>query len=160
MPQLKSDAQGELGQVRPAFEKRIDDGNAQSGGSQQASGLVKENQQRSGHHAQRREQAQRLAEADHARGEGPVSGAFHVGVHLAVGDVVDHASGRPHEESTEHEYRQQHGGRKAAGCEPERGQGRPEKQQRADGPVEAHEAEIRAGMHCSILLRFQSSLVH
>ena len=84
------------------------------------------------------EQRQRFPGRHPAGGQRPFLGAFDVLVEIAIGVVVDHATGRAHQHGAEQEHQQHRPFRPAVGRQPQRPQRRPEQQQDADRLVQPH----------------------
>ena len=91
---------------------------------------------------QRSEHDQRLARRHPARGDRPPGGALHLRIELAVGVVVDRATGRAHREHAEGEDDQRLPRREIAGRQPQRPPGRPQQQQRADRAIHPDQHQI------------------
>ena len=74
-----------------------------------------------------------------ARGDGPVAGAFHEWIEIAIGEIVDDAAGRTHGDRAQHEDDQHLGRRMRGAGDPHGPEHRPEQQPDADGAMQARD---------------------
>ena len=79
---------------------------------------------------------ERFPRRDLAARQRAIGGALDVRVEIAIGVVVDRAAGRAHQQRAEHEDADDDPRRRPERGEPQRGQRRPQQQQRADRLVE------------------------
>ena len=143
-PPSEGNAEVDLRQVRPSLHERIARGQRHGGEGVQHREPVQGEDQSETEKAQPGEHAQRLGRRDLAARDGPVHRAPHVGIDLAVREVVDDASGRAHDEHPGHEHEHHGRVRPARPGDPQRPQGRPQQQQGADRLVHAHQQRVLA----------------
>ncbi len=139
--EAEGDAEDGLRHREEALAERIDDRDGErddAPGDGRCVGRQDERERGQGEH---RAEQQGLAHADRAARHRARRGPLHVLVEVAVGDVVDGAAGAAHEEGAQHEDDDEMPAGEATGREPERGERRPEQQQRAGRAVPADQVE-------------------
>ena len=141
-PPPERDAEMDLRQVRPSLHERVACGKRRAGERVLQRKIVQREHQPEPDETQRGEQADGLGRSDLAARDGPGHRAPYVGIDLAVRVVVDDAPGRAHDEHPSHEH--EHDGRVglAGAGNPQRPQGRPQQQQRANRLVHAHQQRV------------------
>ena len=94
--------------------------------------------------AQARRQQQRFLGAHRPRGQRTVFGALDMRIEIAVGIIVDDATGGAHQHRAHDEYRQHHHAGNPACGKPQPPQCRPQQQENADGLIQPHQFFVMA----------------
>ena len=100
--EAESDAEISLRDGEKALGEGVAGSQKQSGKGQQNGQFVEAHDEQKCADGERREQDQRFFLAHQSGGHGAVFCAFHMGVEIAVGIVVDDATGRAHQHRAEH----------------------------------------------------------
>ncbi|RMU60010.1 hypothetical protein ALP29_200506 [Pseudomonas syringae pv. avii] len=87
-------------------------------------------------------------------------GTLYVTIDLAVGEVIDHAARRAHEEYACHEDEQRVQRRRALACDPDRPQGWPQQQINADRLVDTCQLDKIPGAWAQAIEGFEQGQVH
>lgn len=125
------------------FAERIDhDEDGAAGGGKERREVEREGEARRDRE-QHQEERQRCGDGHLLRRERPILRPFDAPVEVAIGEVVDHAAGRAHDERAGKEDHDEAGTGPAFRGDPERRERRPEQQPRPHGAVEPHEAVVR-----------------
>ena len=132
-----------------ALGERIEGGDGDREQGQYLGVAIQLQHQRQRQRQQQREGAERLPHRQFAAGQRAVAGARNLRVNVAVGVVVDDATGGAHDEGAGDEYRDDDRIRPPVRRQPQRPQGRPQQQERADGPVKARQPEIGVPRGCA-----------
>ena len=98
--------------------------------------------QAKGAQGQHRACCQRLLDRQGPRGDGPLGGAFHMFVEVAVGHIIDTTTGAAHEKSAQHKHHQQMPSWKTTTGQPQSTEGRPQQQQPTCRPVKANQVKV------------------
>ena len=130
--EAEGDAKISLRYCQKTFGERVTDGQQQGDHRQAPHHVVELDDQQKCTNGKYGCQQQCLLAAHPARGQGPLGRALDVTIKVDVDVVVDDASGRAHEQRAERENPDQPPSGSTASRDPERPQGRPQQQQRAD----------------------------
>ena len=140
--EAEGDAEIGLRDNEEALGERVAGGKKYGGKGQQPGQRVERQDQQKGGKRQPGGQPQRFALADLAAGERALPGAFDMLVDVAVGIVVDGASGGAHQRRAERKDQHDMPGRVPLARDPQSPQRRPQQQQNADGTMQTGELDI------------------
>ena len=138
----ESHAQDRLRHGNKTLGIGVDEGDRQSHEGPSNRHRVGGEHQAKGAQGQHRACCQRLLDRQGPRGDGPLGGAFHMFVKVAVSHIIDTTTGAAHEKSAQHKHQQQMPSRKTTTGQPQSTEGRPQQQQPTCRPVKANQVKV------------------